>query len=86
MTEPRRVDVVYTEGRWLAAVAPDFEGEFESVSLIQLVEAVQQAMPARSLIFVVDRSTMEGSADARNQIVEAREEGNAQIILNVQEF
>lgn len=86
MTGSRRVDVIYSEDRWLAAVAPDFESEFEGKSLTLLLKAMQQALPIQALVFVIDKSTIEGNADARNQFVEAREETDIPVILSVQEF
>jgi hypothetical protein len=86
MTEPRRIDVVLSEGRWLAAMAPYFDREFEGATLVELIEAVQQGSPTESFVFVVERSTLEGNTEAKAQFHEAREMLGVLMISSVQEF
>jgi hypothetical protein len=86
MIEPRRVDVVRYKGRWLAAMAPYFDRDFEGATLIELIEAVQQGLPTESFVFVVERSTLDGNAEAKAQFHEAREMLGVLMISSVQEF
>ena len=86
MSEPRRVDVVFADGCWLASVAPDFDGEFDGADLLLLIQAVQQALPTQPLVFVIDRATVEGNSDAQAQFLEASEKSDASVISSVQEF
>jgi hypothetical protein len=77
MTEPRKVEVAYSKGRWLAEVAPDYDEPIDCAGLQQLIDAVQQDWPAQSLLFVVGRSTIEGCIEAEAQFLEASEESGA---------
>lgn len=86
LSEARKIDVAYTDGHWLAEVAPDFDEPFDCESLAALIAAVRQAWPDEALLFVVDQSTVEGYADAEAQLLEASEQGTEQVISSVQEF
>jgi hypothetical protein len=84
MNEPRRIDVVYADGRWLAQIAPD--AEFDRGSLRELIGAVQQALLDDILLFVIDYLTIEYHLDAEAQLLEASEKSGALVISSVQEF
>lgn len=86
MNDPRRIDVVYADGHWLAQIAPDPESEFDCGSLMQLIRAVQRALPADVLLFVVDYLTIEYHLDAESQFIEAAEKSGAMVISSVQEY
>ncbi len=86
MVEPRRIDVVYADGHWLAQGEPDPESEFDCGSLMQLIKAVQRALPDDVLLFVIDYLTIEYYVDAESQFLEAAEKSGALVISSVQEF
>jgi hypothetical protein len=86
MNDPRKVDVAYVDGRWLAEVAPDYDEPLECGTFQELIDAVQRDWPDLALVFVFDRSTIEGSADAEAQLLEASEKSGALVISSVQEF
>jgi hypothetical protein len=85
-SEPRLVDVAFTDGRWLAEVTPGFEGQFDLPTLIQVIDGVQRTFPAETFFFIVDQSSVEGHLDAEAQVLEAREKRGAMIISSMQEF
>jgi hypothetical protein len=86
MLEPRRVDVIHSDGRWLAGLAPEFESELEGASLMQLIETVQRAFPTQALLFVVDKLSLEGKAEAKAQFLVAKEKSAELVISSLQEF
>jgi hypothetical protein len=86
MVEPRKVDVAYSDGHWLAEVAPDYDEPFDCRTLQKLIDKVQRDWPDQSLIFVVDRATVEGHVGAEAQFLEASEKSGALVIASVQEF
>lgn len=53
---------------------------------MQLIAAVQSALPSEPLLFVVDHATIEHHLDAEAQLLEASEKSGALIIGSVQEF
>jgi hypothetical protein len=80
MNEPCLVDVAYSDGHWLADVGPNFEGQFDLPSLMQLIRAVQVSVPTESFVFVVDRSTIDGYENAEAQLLEASEKSGALVV------
>ncbi|QAY96731.1 hypothetical protein CWB41_14140 [Methylovirgula ligni] len=86
MPEPRKIDVAYSDGHWLAEVAPDFDEPFDCESLQRLIEAVQRERPDEPLLFIVDWTTIEGYPDAELQLLDAGEKSGAMVISSVQEF
>jgi hypothetical protein len=85
-SEPRRIDVVYADGHWLAQLGPDEESHFDCDYLRQLISAVQRTLPDQALLFVVDYLTIEYRLDAESQFIEAAEKSGAMVISSVQEF
>jgi hypothetical protein len=73
MNEPRKVDVAYTDGPWLAEVAPDYDEPIDCGTFQELIDAVQKDWPDQALVFVVDHSTTEGYEVAETQLLEASE-------------
>lgn len=86
MNEPRKVDVAFTDGRWLAEVGPYYDEPLECGTLQQVIDAVQRDWPDQSLLFVVDQSTVAGYAEAEGQLLQASEKSGALVISSVQEF
>ncbi len=84
MIEPRKVDVAYMAGRWLAEVAPDYDEPLQSDTFQRLIDTVQRDWPDQALIFVVNRSTTEGDEDAEAQFVDASEKSGALVISSGQ--
>jgi hypothetical protein len=81
MPELRRVDVAYVDDAW---IADDRDLElFGFPNLRQLITAVQLSNPSERQLFVVDRKTVEGEAEAEKQFAEARK-WNALIVSSVQ--
>jgi hypothetical protein len=86
MIESRKVDVAYTDGHWLAEVAPDYDEPLDCRTLQKLIDLVQREWPDQSLIFVVDQATVEGDSHAEAQFLDASEKSGALVISSVQEF
>jgi hypothetical protein len=84
MHKPRKIDVAFADGHWLAEVGPD-HGAFDCRSLTLLVKAVQ-VLVAEPLIFVVDYLTIEYHIDAKVQLFEASKTSGALVISSAQEF
>jgi hypothetical protein len=80
MIEPRKVEVAYTDGHWLAEVAPDYDEPFDCRTLQKLIDKVQRDWPDQPLIFVVDQATVEGHVGAESQLLEASEKSGALIM------
>jgi hypothetical protein len=79
MDRPRKIDIAYADGHWLAELGPDHEA-FDCRNLTLLVKAVQRFL-AEPLIFVVDQSTVEDFFDAQMQFMEATRKTDAVVIL-----
>ncbi len=84
MIEPRKVDVAYAAGRWLAEVAPDYDEPVDCWSFQQLIDAVQQDWPDQPLVFVVDHSTIEGYVEAEAQFLDASEKSGALVVSSAE--
>jgi hypothetical protein len=80
MIEPRKVEVAYTEGHWLAEVEPDYDEPFDCRTLQKLIDKVQRDWPDQPLIFVVDQATVEGHVGALSQLLEASEKSGALVV------
>ncbi len=80
MVEPRKVDVAYTDGRWLAEVGPHYDEPLDCGTLQQLIDAAQRDWPDQSLLFIVDQSTTRGYRDAEAQLLDASEKSGALVI------
>lgn len=83
--EPRRIDVAYTDGHWLTQLSGEAD-VLDYPTLMQLIKAVQRALPDQALLFVVDYTTIEFYFDAELQFIEASEKSGAMVITSVQEF
>ncbi len=83
--EPRRIDVAYADGHWLAAIAPGDE-PLDHATLMHLIKAVQSVCPEEALLFVVDYLTVEYHLDAEKQFLETAEKSGAMVVTSVQEF
>jgi hypothetical protein len=81
MIEPRKVEVAYADGHWLAEVAPDYDEPFDCRTLQKLIDKVQRDWPDRPLIFVVDQATVEGDDHAVAQFFEVSEQSGALVIM-----
>ncbi len=79
MIEPRKVDVAYTAGHWLAEVAP-YDQPLQGDTFQRLIDAVQRDWPDQALIFVVNRATVEGHQDAEAQLLDASEKSGALVV------
>ena len=79
-TDPCEVDVAHTEGHWFADLTCAGE-PLDCDTLAELIEAAREARPDEALIFVVDRSTIEGHVDAEAQVLDAAEKSGAQVIV-----
>lgn len=84
MNEPRKVEVAFADGRWLAEVSPDFDEPFGCESLRKLIEAVQRGWPGETLLFIVDQSTIDGYVDAEAQLLEASEKSGALVVSSTE--
>jgi hypothetical protein len=82
MGKPRKIEIAYADGHWLAVVGPDLE-TFDCRSLTLLVSAVQSFLPAEPLIVVVDQLTVEDYFEAQVQFVEATRKSDAVVISSV---
>jgi|HubBroStandDraft_2_1064218.scaffolds.fasta_scaffold1406934_2 hypothetical protein len=82
MIDPRKIDVAYADGHWLA-VGSDFD-PIDSPSLMHLITAVQHICPDEALIFVVDKPTAEGHDDAEAQFLEAGEKSGAFVVWSTE--
>ncbi len=80
MNDPRKVDVAYADGHWLAEVAPDYDEPLECSTFQALIDAVQRDWPDQALVFVVDQPTVEGHVEAEDQLLEASEKSGALIV------
>jgi hypothetical protein len=78
MDRPRKIDIAYADGHWLAALGPD-HGTFDCRSLTLLLKAVQSVL-AEPLIFVVDHSTVDDFFDAQMQFMEATRKTDTVVI------
>jgi hypothetical protein len=76
MTKPRRVDVSYGGGHWMAQVAPDFDESFDCVSLSRLIKAIANAYLTERLIFVIDQPSLEGHPRASREAFELIGDGD----------
>ncbi len=86
MSEPRKIEVSYDGGHWRAEIVPEYVGWFEAPSLTELIDAVTQVLTTAPLLFVVDRSTVDGRLDAELQFLDASEKSRAMVISSVKEF
>jgi hypothetical protein len=77
MSEPRKIDVAYADGHWLAEV--DFYS-FDCPNLMTLIKTVPCLLPDEELIFIVDQSTVEDYVAAEAQFVEASTKSGALVI------
>jgi hypothetical protein len=84
MNDPRKVDVVYSKGRWLTQIDDFFH--FDCTTLIQLIKAVEDVFPGEPQLFVVDYSTFEYDTTAASQFLHAMERSGALLIASVHEF
>jgi hypothetical protein len=78
MNDPRKIDVTYDDGHWLAVGSKS--DPIDSRSLMHLITAVQHVCPDEALVFVVDRPTAEGYDDAEAQFLEAGEKSGAFVV------
>jgi hypothetical protein len=85
MNDPRKVEVAHADGHWLTQVSDGFFS-FDCATLMQLIEAVQSALPGEELLFVVDYTTIEYLHDAQIQIIEARAKSGSTVITSVEGF
>jgi hypothetical protein len=81
MIEPRKVEVAYADGHWLAEVPPDYNEPLDCVSLQQIIDTAQRDWPDQKLIFVVDQTTVEGDDHAVAQIFQVSKESGALVIM-----
>jgi hypothetical protein len=81
MIEPRKVDVAYADGRWLAEVPPDYDEPLDCVSLQQIIDIAQRDWSDRPLISVVDQPTVEGDDHAVAQFFEVSKKSGAMVII-----
>ncbi len=86
MIESRKVDVAYSNGHWLAEVAPDYDEPLDCRTLQKLIDLVQRDWPDQSLIFVVDQATVAGYGHAEAQFLEASEKSGALVISSARDF
>jgi hypothetical protein len=84
MIQPRKVEVAYTGAYWLAEVEPDFDRPLDRGTFQQLIDVVQREWPDQPLVFVVDRSTIEGNEDAEAQFLAASEKSGALVVSSRQ--
>ncbi len=80
MGEPRKIDVAYANGHWLAEV--DFYS-FDCLSLMHLIKTVPRVLAGEALIFIVDQSTVENHFEAEVQFMEAARKADAVVISSV---
>jgi hypothetical protein len=59
---------------------------FDCESLQKLIKAIQRDWPDEPLLFIVDRSTIDGYLDAESQLLEASEKSGALVISSVRAF
>jgi hypothetical protein len=84
MNEPRRIEVAYTDGHWLAEAAPDYDEPLDCGTLQKLIDAVQRDWPDEPLLFIVDRSTIDGYLDAESQFLDESEKSGAMVVSSMQ--
>lgn len=85
MNELRKVYISFQFGRWIGRVAAD-AGIYEWPDLGRLIAVLQRIYRTETLLFIVNRSTIKGSAAAETEFLKASEKGGALMISSVQEF
>lgn len=71
--EPRRIDVVYADGHWLAGIAGDFDSEFDCARLMQCsLPCVKSSKTKLSYSSSIDQLSMVMKTPRRNSLTRAK--------------